>query len=295
MRKTGRGWAAESLGWPPVSVHGAVFLLPFALTFPLWGSMTNSGLLTALFVIPACVLSILAHELGHAFAARRYGLEAVAIRLLPMGGEALLAGEPPSRSADRMITLAGPLANLVIGLSCLGAYFALVPHFGPTAEDVFFQVPPSPPPFYIRTLLWVGCINVVLAGVNLLPAYPLDGGKLAESFIKARWGSEVARFWIGTTGMVFAVVSTVMLFATLLVGAPVWSPPSFRPNWRAIAASRWRPWSRGLRKEPPAAGSTGRDATDWREALEGLSKGKSRATNVTVLKPRSRPGRTPGP
>jgi Zn-dependent protease len=145
----------------------------------------NPGLSDGTYVgmaIVAAVLffaSLLAHELGHAFEAQREGLEIDGITLWLFGGVARFKGEFPSAGAEFRIAIAGPLVSLVIGVACVLAGRADLP----TGVD--------------GVLAWLGYINLLLLAFNLLPALPLDGGRVLRAALwrargNFRWATRVA-------------------------------------------------------------------------------------------------------
>lgn len=123
--------------------------------------------------------SVIAHELSHATVARRFGVEMRGITLFIFGGVAEMANEPPSPKVEFWIAVAGPIASFVVGglLFAVGAALAL-----PTAVAAVVG--------YLAT------INVVLAVFNLIPAFPLDGGRILRSILwqwkdSLRWATRV--------------------------------------------------------------------------------------------------------
>ena len=76
------------------------------------------------------------------------------------------------------------------------------------------------------------------AVVNLIPAFPLDGGKLVHLVVEERWGPRNATLIVGGLGLVFACVSTLVLIGSAISGFPIWAPPEFNINWRAFQAAR---------------------------------------------------------
>lgn len=109
--------------------------------------------------------SVLAHELSHALVARRFGLRVTAITLFIFGGAANLADEPRRARDEALIAGAGPLTSLVIGLTLL-------------AVDALIGQP------QVRALVgWLGFINVTLALFNLLPGFPMDGGRILRAIL----------------------------------------------------------------------------------------------------------------
>ncbi|MBA3913497.1 MAG: site-2 protease family protein [Acidobacteriales bacterium] len=123
--------------------------------------------------------SVILHELGHAFISMRAGIPAKAIVLLPIGGvtlldETRLPSTPASETwkRDIRIALAGPLVNLAIGLIAAAVVLSLIPQANLWAQP---YVHSSNLP---RSFVWV---NLWLAIFNLLPAYPMDGGRVLRS------------------------------------------------------------------------------------------------------------------
>jgi Zn-dependent protease len=124
--------------------------------------------------------SILLHELGHAVQARREGMEIDGITLWLFGGVAAFRGMFPSAGAEFRIAIAGPLVTLVLGIGFIGLA-VLAPMTG--AVD--------------GVLAWLGITNLFLLVFNLLPALPLDGGRVLRSALwRARgdfgWATRVA-------------------------------------------------------------------------------------------------------
>lgn len=239
------GLAFAPPGLPPVWMHPGTPIVAVLLTAPLWARFQSQGLAAAALVVPLLILSVLAHELGHALVARRLGLIPMLIRLHPSGGETVLEGPAWSRAADRRISLAGPLVNILLGCLCLALLWLLAPS-QPAWPDlapgrpVFSRPPPLPEPAALRALRWVGCGNLALAAVNLLPAYPLDGGRLLHSLMEARWGPHRALFWVGLSGTILAVLAGLVFLLGVFAGMPIWSPPDIAPNWSALRAARQR-------------------------------------------------------
>lgn len=174
----------------------------------------NEGLSDAQYVAMAVVAavlffaSLLAHELGHAFQAQREGMEIEGITLWLFGGVARFKGMFPSAGAEFRIAVAGPLVSLAIGLAfTLLAFAAGLP----LAVD--------------GVAAWLGYINLALLVFNLLPALPLDGGRVLRSLLwKSRddfqWATNVAANigrgfgWLMIAGGVF-----LLIFANSFSGA----------------------------------------------------------------------------
>jgi Zn-dependent protease/CBS domain-containing protein len=145
------GLAAERLPQSYKGLHPVVYVL--------------GGLFTA----AAFLASLLAHELAHAIVARRNGLTVEGITLWLLGGVARFEGEPESPGAELRIAGSGPLVSLLLGVLLAGASAVLL------IADMNGLV--------AGCLAWLAAINVVLALFNVIPAAPLDGGRLVHALL----------------------------------------------------------------------------------------------------------------
>lgn len=161
---------AIGLHW---SVLGLLALLMWTLATSVFPD-TNPGLSDNAYFAMAVVAStgffasILLHELGHAFQARRDGMRIDGITLWLFGGVARFSGMFPSAGAEFRIAIAGPLVSLALGVGFVGA--ALVPGIPESVDGA---------------CSWLGFINLALLVFNLLPALPLDGGRILRSALWA--------------------------------------------------------------------------------------------------------------
>jgi Zn-dependent protease len=223
---------------PTIWIHSGIILLVAFITFPLWVSFRLAGIETAVIVAIGAILSLLAHELGHALTATSFGHPARLIRLHAGGGEAIWEDRGSTRWQNRLITIAGPATNLLIGLACLAIAPLVIgdPTWSmmPSDPRLWHNLPPMADPVLKRVLDWLGALNLLWATVNLLPAYPLDGGHLAHSFIASRWGERRALFCVGLMGTVLSVLSSLLLIVGVLAGMAIWLPPRFQPNVLAM-------------------------------------------------------------
>ena len=128
------------------------------------------------------------HELAHASVALRRGVPISGITLYPFGGVARMAVRPPSGIAEVAIAAAGPLANLVIaaGLLAASAGSVLTP-----GDSLSLRM--------LGMLFWA---NIILAGFNLLPGFPLDGGRVFRGLLTMRIGWARATVWAASVGQV---------------------------------------------------------------------------------------------
>ncbi len=163
----------------PVRLHFTfVLLLVFLVVVGVEGKQSATA--DVLFVL-ALFVSVILHELGHAVVARHYGVRTLEIVMFPIGGVAMLEKTPPARK-ELFIASAGPLVNFVIG----GLILFLVAIFREGGIASFASLAnPSDTDLIER----IAFGNVILAVFNLLPAFPMDGGRILRSLL-ALWKTE---------------------------------------------------------------------------------------------------------
>ena len=127
--------------------------------------------------------SLLAHELSHSLVARRYGIRVPRITLFLFGGMAEIESEAETPGAEFAIAIAGPLMSLAIAFGCL--FFvggslgdATLEELLEDPEQGMAQVSPA-----VTVCLWLGTVNFMLAIFNMVPGFPLDGGRVARALI----------------------------------------------------------------------------------------------------------------
>jgi len=120
-------------------------------------------------------VSVLLHELAHALTARGFRMPVSSITLFLLGGVANLAKEPPSALAEFLMAAAGPLASLVLGGIALGVAFLV---------DARLAFDPGLDPVGV-VASYLGVINITLAVFNMIPGFPLDGGRILRSIVWA--------------------------------------------------------------------------------------------------------------
>ena len=123
--------------------------------------------------------SILLHELGHAFVALRRGIPIAEIRLWLFGGLARMTRDSDSPGTEFKVAVAGPLVTLAIALVCAGAGIALAG--GADFWDVIGTTEQATDSGVVASLAWLAGINAVVLVLNLIPAFPLDGGRIARA------------------------------------------------------------------------------------------------------------------
>ncbi len=130
--------------------------------------------------------SVVLHELAHALVARRYRLTIRGITLFIFGGVAEMESEPPSAEAEFMVAVAGPLASIVVGASCLG--------LGGLAAAAGWSTA------FTGVLVHLAWLNFLLVAFNMIPAFPLDGGRVLRSALW-KWKSDLRWATRVTTGI----------------------------------------------------------------------------------------------
>jgi Zn-dependent protease/CBS domain-containing protein len=158
--------------------------------------------------------SIIVHELFHSLVARRFGLPMRGITLFLFGGVAEMESEPPSAKSEFFMSIAGPITSIVLGLIFFGIYLV-----GSASEW------PKPA---IGILFYIGAINVILAGFNLVPAFPLDGGRVLRSALwywkgSLRWATRVASQIGSVFGIVLIVLGVIYFIRGAFLGGIWWA------------------------------------------------------------------------
>jgi Zn-dependent protease len=161
-------------------LHTQASLLPHGLTSYLLGFVAALGLF----------VSVLLHELGHAATAQAYGVKVQSIVLWFLGGVARFEEMPRQRGAEAVVAIVGPIVSLVIAGVCYAA-FALVPDQLARTQFV---------------MSYLAYANVVLAVFNLIPAIPMDGGRVLRSLLAMAMGHDRATEIAGVISKVLAVV-----------------------------------------------------------------------------------------
>jgi Zn-dependent protease len=170
-----------------IKIHFTFFFIVLWGAFQ-WG--VPHGMEGALFGMLAILLlftCVVLHELGHSLAARFFGIPVREIVLLPLGGVALLSRSPSRPLHELVIALAGPLVNLLI-VVVLGVGLGLVAVLGAWEVDTLLVPGSTIAPTGVGLLLWLLQANLFLVLFNLIPAFPLDGGRVLRALLAMRFG-----------------------------------------------------------------------------------------------------------
>ncbi len=209
-----------------------LFLLIFLLSGPFRQTLHSSDALAYLTTVVSVLLlfvSLIVHELGHALVARRQGIAVKRIDLFLFGGLTHMSRDAATPGEDFKIAIAGPLATVVVILVCLAVDVAIVgshrlTHAIALADDI--RITPV-----LLSLSWLLPMNVLLLVFNLVPAFPLDGGRIARSAVWRVTGDKRR----GTQ----AAAKLGQGFAVLLAGVGIWlllSYGSFSGLWLVALA-----------------------------------------------------------
>ncbi len=203
------GWSLRlgQVGETAVHVHLTFFLLLLWVAVVGWQAGGAPGAVEGLLFILLVFLCVVLHEFGHVLVARRYGIRTPDITLLPIGGVASLERMPEKPSQELAVAVAGPLVNVVIAgllVVLLGARFEL-------SEVSELQAA------QLSLAGRLAAVNVIIVLFNLIPAFPLDGGRMLRALLAMRLDRARATMLAARIGQGFAI-----LFAVLgLFGNPI--------------------------------------------------------------------------
>ncbi len=187
-----------------VRVHATFFLLLlFVAAQGMSGGQGLSGALSALLLVSAMFLCVLLHEFGHVFAARGYGIRTPDITLLPIGGLARLERMPRKPAHELVVALAGPAVNVAIA-ALIAVALGVQMNFDPNHA---FHLTGN---FWGHLMMW----NLFMVVFNLVPAFPMDGGRVLRALLAMLTDYERATRWAAATGQALAaaVVLAMLLF-----------------------------------------------------------------------------------
>src|SRR5918999_2863367 len=192
----GSGWKVGRLAGIEISIHPSWLVIAFLITYSLAESQfpsTFRGWTTGEYWLVAAATatlffaSVLAHELSHATLARRFGLKVEGITLFIFGGATTIDAESHTPREEALIALAGPATSLLIGaLLVFVGLFVSQPQLGALVS-------------------WLGFVNVALGVFNLIPGFPMDGGRVLRAFLwRIRRDRLIATRNAATVGRLFA-------------------------------------------------------------------------------------------
>ncbi len=202
-----------------VGVDVTWFFVLFLVIFWLSGSFQDTlggsdttAYLTAVASALLLFASIVVHELGHALAARRHGIDVAGITISPLGGFALMSRESRTPREELQVAAAGPLATLLIIVVSVLAGFAIAgPHRFVEAALLASGAHVTP---VLLTIGFLVTMNLIVLVFNLIPAYPLDGGRIVRGLVWQLTGDRSR----GTR----AAARLGQAFSVVLIGGGLW-------------------------------------------------------------------------
>jgi len=213
-------WTLGRLAGIELRVHATFVLLLAWLAFATYrATHSGSATLQSVAFILALFASVVLHELGHALTARRFGIGTREITLLPIGGVAQLERIPSEPRQELLVALAGPAVTVAIVI----VLYVLMSLLG--SRPLSLAEVRDPRASFFAQLLWA---NVVLALFNLLPAFPMDGGRVLRAALAMRMDYGRATQMAARVGKAFALIFGVVgLFVTanpflVLIALFVW-------------------------------------------------------------------------
>jgi Zn-dependent protease len=206
-----RGFRLFRLGGIPIIVDYSWFIILLLIIFTVAGrdlplvERQFTVLEYSIMGIAAATLffvSVLLHELAHSLVAMKCGIQVTGIRLFLFGGLSQASSEPESGRHEFLIALAGPAASMVLGLGfgLLFGLMALAGRLGPTAAVAWY----------------LAAANILLGLFNMIPGFPLDGGRVLHAILWDRWGdlTRATRVvsQIGNFFAIFLIFLGILLF-----------------------------------------------------------------------------------
>jgi len=174
-------------------------------------SVTAATILGAIGALGLFV-SVLLHELGHAVIARRHGVEMRGITLFIFGGVAEMVEEPPNAMAETLVAVAGPIVSVVLSIVFLVTWLG--------GALLGFAEP------IVKTAMILWFVNTAIVVFNLIPAFPLDGGRILRGLLwhwkdNLRWATRITSTIGGAFGLVLIAFAILNLFGGNIIGA-IW-------------------------------------------------------------------------
>ncbi|WP_286241972.1 CBS domain-containing protein [Methanobacterium ferruginis] len=180
----------------PVELHISFLLLMLLIYTVAILNLAPGVDLTAALLITLLFVTVVLHELAHSYVAQKYGIKIDRIILLPIGGVSAMEELPEDPGEELRISIAGPLVNFVIAMICYGIYFAFI-GFGSY-------------PYIFEFLNNFALVNLILGVFNLIPAYPMDGGRVLRAILAGRMSYLQATETAASIGKFLAIFMAVV-------------------------------------------------------------------------------------
>lgn len=189
-------WKIARIAGIDIYIHATFFLLIYLVGISYWNQQgTVAAVISGIGFILALFACVVLHELGHSLTARRYGIQTRNITLLPIGGVAALEKMPDDPKQEIHVALAGPAVNFLIAFA-LYIYLDLR-NLPITTEDISV----TDGSYLYRLMI----MNLFLGGFNLLPAFPMDGGRVLRAALALRMDHALATKKAASVGQLLAL------------------------------------------------------------------------------------------
>ncbi len=212
----------------PMKLHWSIFIFLLYIPFLGWYKNIEIAEIITLFIVIIFVLgSVLLHELGHSYAAKKLGIDTYDIVLSLIGGVARLEKIPEDPKEEFKVAIAGPLVNLFIfSLLCIFLLISFVVGVMDVTPSMKVFLNPLvfldqfEPPIFIAFIYIVAVANFALFLFNLLPVFPMDGGRIFRALMSNKMGRPKATRIATITGKFLALV---MVGGGIFFYQPIWS------------------------------------------------------------------------
>jgi Zn-dependent protease len=194
-------WTLGTLFKIPVKLHISMLILPFFAS----GLIRSGSPLDWVIWLVSLILifgSVLLHEFGHALTARRFGIATKDIILTPIGGIARAMGMPTNPKHEIAIAIAGPLVSFALGF--LGVALSMII---PAPKELVFALDVKNFVLPADLFLLVGALNLMLGAFNLIPALPMDGGRVFRGLLALKYDHLKATTISARLGKAIAVIA----------------------------------------------------------------------------------------
>jgi Zn-dependent protease len=212
-------WKLGKIFGIDIKIHLTFFFLLIWVGFTaLFNGGTTSEMLLEIGFILVLFMSVVLHELGHALMAKRFNIPTRDITLLPIGGVARLERMPEDSKEEFLVAISGPAVNVLIA----GLIF-IVALISGTFSQASFNISALMNNFWLRLM----SVNLTLVFFNLIPAFPMDGGRVLRSLLSSRMERVKATRIAANIGRGFAVILGIAGFFTnpwlILTAIFIWS------------------------------------------------------------------------
>ncbi len=180
-------------GKTAVKIHITFLLFLVWIAFSAWGQGGPGAAVEGVIFLILLFACVVLHEFGHILTARRFGIESPEVTLLPIGGVASMPRMPADPRQELAVALAGPAVNLAIGLVLLAVVGSLRPSDLAQIDNT-----------HLSLAARLGAANIFLAVFNLIPAFPMDGGRVLHALLAMRMGNAAATAAAAKVGQALA-------------------------------------------------------------------------------------------